>query len=110
MIDVQTARQLVLEYLRKVEGRMTEMDFNDPGHERKSRFHVVITRTTECDFGWVFFFDLKEFLGVSEPTHILAGNSPLIVDKNDGQVYLTGTGRPIEHYIDQYRKGVRTRA
>jgi hypothetical protein len=38
------------------------------------------------------------------------GNAPLIVDKGDGNLYITGTAQPIGHYLEEYRRGIRTRA
>ena len=34
----------------------------------------------------------------------------VIVDRADGKLYLTGTAHPIEHYLDEYRRGIRTSA
>ena len=110
MIDVQTARQLVLQYLVKMESSMSEVNLARPEHEKKANLHLVIVKTTEYEFGWLFFYHAKELLEQEKPASILVGNAPLIVDKNDGQLYVTGTGRPIEHYIEQYRKGIRKRA
>jgi hypothetical protein len=32
----------------------------------------------------------------------LIGNSPIVVDR-DGNIHETGTGQPVEHYLDQIR-------
>lgn len=59
-------------------------------------------RTIEKSFGWVFFYDSRKFLETRDPLQALLGNAPLIVDRRDGSVHLTGTGRPIEFYIERY--------
>jgi len=76
----------------------------------KPHIHLVVSKVIEYDFGWVFCYNAKEYLETNDMELGLTGNAPLIVDRNDGQLYITGTAYPIEHYLDQYRKGVRTRA
>ena len=49
--------------------------------------------TLERDFGWVFFY------GPDEPSVVVAGNAPFIVDRNDGPVHVTGTAHPLNKYI-----------
>jgi hypothetical protein len=34
----------------------------------------------------------------------LGGNAPLIFDRRTGELHVTGTAHPIEHYIDEFRK------
>ena len=38
----------------------------------------------------------------------VAGNAPLIVDRTDGKLYIAGTAHPIEHYLQEFRRGKRT--
>lgn len=66
---------------------------------------LVITDIQEHDFGWVFFYNSKEFVESGKIMHKLAGNAPLIVDRNDGHIYVTGTARPLTDYIDDFRNG-----
>ncbi len=53
--------------------------------------------TTEYDFGWVFFYSSSDPIRVP-----IAGNAPFIVERQAGNVLLTGTAYPIEKYIDNY--------
>jgi hypothetical protein len=32
------------------------------------------------------------------------GNAPIIIDKNDGSIHITGTALPVEKYIRDYMK------
>jgi len=59
-------------------------------------------KTIERSFGWVFFYDSRKFLDTHDRLHALLGNAPLIVDRRDGSVHLTGTARPIQFYIERY--------
>ena len=81
-----------------------------PSQERPRLSWTNQDEVIEYDFGWVFYYNAKEYLETNDMELGLTGNAPLIVDRNDGQLYITGTAYPIEHYLDQYRKGVRTRA
>jgi hypothetical protein len=110
MIDFDTAQRVISERLAKMERSMNDFGSALPNHKDQPYLHLVVTKTTEYDFGWVFAYNTKQYLETDNINCALAGNAPLIVDKNDGQVYVTGTARPVEHYIEEYRKGVRIRA
>ena len=110
MIDLKTAHGLILAYLAKAERDMNGFGSALPGHKDKPHIHLVVSKVIEYDFGWVFCYNAKEYLETNDMELGLTGNAPLIVDRNDGQLYITSTAYPIEHYLDQYRKGVRTRA
>jgi hypothetical protein len=58
--------------------------------------------TIEREFGWVFFW------GPSDPSIMLAGNAPFIVDRRDGSIHVTGTAYPIEEYMESYSHVGRT--
>lgn len=110
MIDLQAAQRIVLEHLAKVEREIHDFSSAPLGHENKPYLHLVVANTIEYDFGWVFIYDTREHLETSDIKYSVVGNAPLIVDKNDGHLYITGTAHPVEHYVEQYRRGVRTRA
>ena len=110
MIDFDTAQKLVLERLAKMERNMHDFGSALPDREHTPKLHLVISKAVEYEFGWVFFYDTKEYLETNSIDDSIVGNAPFIVDKNDGQLYVTGTTRPIEYFVDQYRKGVKTRA
>ena len=40
--------------------------------------------TREEAFGWVFFYQSRQFLETRDRHHCIRGNSPLIVDRRDG--------------------------
>jgi len=110
MIDFETARRLVSERLARMERDMHDFGAALPDHENEPRLHLVVVKTTEYDFGWVFAYDSKEYLETNDIGFAVAGNAPFIVDKNDGGLYITGTAGPVEDYVKQYRRGVRNRA
>ena len=92
MIDKEAARKIALDFLAK--------------KKRADGPELVLQeeKTLERPFGWVFFYEAKRFLETRNVMDRLIGNSPLIVDRNDGAVHVTGTRRPIEFYLDAYEK------
>jgi hypothetical protein len=107
MIDVTTARKSVADYLGQVETEMNSQGPALPEFESSPEWRLVITNEQEYEFGWVFCFTTKGFVDTGDISFALAGNAPLIVDRGDGRLYVTGTAYPLEHYIDEYRNGVR---
>ena len=107
MFNREFADVIAQAHLRKMEREMD--DFGSALQENKNRpsHSLVITRTIEEDFGWVYVYNAREFVETGNFLHALAGNAPFIVSRVDGGLYSTGTARPIEHYIEEFRSGVR---
>lgn len=53
---------------------------------------------------WVFFYDSAKFIETGNWSYALAGNAPLIVDKYEGQLYVTGTAHSIEYYMNLFEE------
>ena len=83
---------------RMVEARISTWPLLAPGDE------VVIldASTRETDFGWVFFYQSRMHLETGALRHALAGNAPLIVDRDSGEIVTTGTAHHIDRYIAEY--------
>ena len=60
--------------------------------------------TVERPFGWVFSYANKKFVDTGDRRQFIYGNAPIIVDRADGSVHLTGTSAPVEKYIEEYEK------
>jgi|SRR5581483_11252416 len=67
-----------------------------------SELAITPGQTMEFPWGWVFFYNSKRFLESGDYKQMLAGNSPLIVDRDTGELHETGTAEPIEWYIEKY--------
>ena len=63
---------------------------------------VQITQVQTLPYGWVFFYQSKACLQ-GDDSAALAGNAPIIVARDNGQVSLTGTALPIEAYLAAYQ-------
>ena len=59
---------------------------------------MLESMTIERDFGWMFFY------GSKHPEIRLLGNAPIIIEKLNGALHVTGTGHPPEFYLDNFAK------
>jgi|SRR5215475_3946729 len=84
------AEQRALSYLRS--------------QQQEAGFELVLLDevTMEKPFGWVFFYDSKRHVETGDFRDAIAGNAPIVVTKADGQLYVTGTAFPIEHYLKEF--------
>jgi hypothetical protein len=90
MIDQAAAATIASEYLA--------------GRSGANRLVLQPEHTIERAFGWVFFYDSKEFVDSADIRYALVGNAPLIVDRADGSIHVTGTAEPIQFYIKKYEE------
>ncbi len=58
--------------------------------------------TREEKSAWIFFYNSKRFHQTKEFSFRLAGNGPVIVDRESGEVAMLGTAGGIEHQIAEY--------
>lgn len=63
---------------------------------------LVDDATLARPYGWVFFYQSKAYLETRDFSELLAGNAPLIVDRFDGELRVTGTALPVEEYLAKY--------
>jgi hypothetical protein len=111
-MDFQAARELVLARLAEMETDMNEFGSALPNFQNRKIHHLVIIEhmTQEHEFGWVFFYDTEEHQRTKDHAASLVGNAPLIVDRLDGCMYVTGTAKPVNFYISEYKQGKRVPA
>ena len=65
-------------------------------------FAILSQETLKRPYGWVFFYQSRAYLASGNPIHQLAGNAPIIVDRCSSEIRVTGTGRPLQTYLDAY--------
>lgn len=65
---------------------------------------IVREYTLAKPYGWIFFYQSNEFLDGGAASAALAGNAPIIVDRNTSELRVTGTAKPLEHYLLEYEK------
>lgn len=65
---------------------------------------VVITLIGRFAEGWVFCFQSREYIETGDPSWLLAGNAPFIIDKDSGEIHTLGTAYPLETYLHEYEE------
>lgn len=56
----------------------------------------------EGDYGWLFAYQSEDFFKSGNPADMLAGNAPLLIDRQTGAIFECGTAAPIEIYISNF--------
>lgn len=90
MIGAAEARKIARDYLDRLEAEIGD------------ELALVDAETIERPFGWVFVYQSTAYLRTGEFSDRLAGNAPLLVDRDTGKLHVTGTAKPVEHYIAEY--------
>ncbi len=62
----------------------------------------VITGDEEYPVGWLFFYDSRQHQESGSLLDALAGNAPILVDRDTGQACPTGTARPVGEYVAEH--------
>lgn len=92
IISVDDARVIANSYLLELEPQLG------------APLQLADNQTIEKPFGWVFFYNSKEYLETGDFRSMLAGNAPFIVNKINGDLHVTGTEKPIQEYIADYEQ------
>jgi hypothetical protein len=93
MITRDEARQLVVEHVGRPEWLEPEDDWI-----------VVDEATIEKPWGCVFFHTSRLWRETGDIRHAVAGNAPLIVEREGGRILQTGTAYGVEHYLANYER------
>lgn len=68
---------------------------------------VLEDETIEKDWGWVFFYQSKNYLESGDFRDMVVGNAPYIVNRQTGVITETGTAHGIEHYMGEYEANLK---
>jgi long-subunit fatty acid transport protein len=58
--------------------------------------------TKEFEYGWAFIYQSKEYIETGDMRHMLGGNSPIIINKYDSSISVTGTAHRLDYYLNEY--------
>lgn len=94
MLTCATARAKAVEYVQALGLDLEEGD----------ALVVLDASTIERSWGWVFFYTSKLWLETREVRYVLAGNAPILIERESGTMHVLGTARPIEAYIASYER------
>jgi hypothetical protein len=67
---------------------------------------IIEDETIIKPYGWVFFYQSKSYLETQNFSDLLLGNSPILIDKINGEIKVFGTARHIEEYLSEYEKTI----
>jgi hypothetical protein len=93
VISLEEAHQRVSRYL----GR--------PDPYRSEQIELVIVETMERPWGWVFVYDSAAHVRSGAFDDMIAGNAPILVERESGRLFVTGTAESTEHYITLFEQG-----
>jgi hypothetical protein len=88
---------------REAADRSVENYLNEQSNLAGIQF--VVTRVEEVDVGFVYYYDSALYLESGNELDMLAGNAPILVDKDRGTLVPLGTARDVSYYLDAYRQG-----
>ena len=108
MFTREQADRVVTAWLDSHEVAAIDFESPLPLHDLQQVQKLVVVRVDEHDFGWVYFYDGSKHVESGEMSDAVFGNAPLVVDRTDGKLYITGTAFPIDHYLQEFRRGIRT--
>jgi hypothetical protein len=64
-----------------------------------------ICQVIDKPYGWVFFYTSKNY-DPNDLSTFVGGNSPVIFDRVDGELKVTGTAYSIEQYLKEYEESI----
>ncbi len=56
------------------------------------------------DYGWVFSYQSNAFIETNEISDALAGNAPILIDSDQGQIFTLGTTYEVSRYVHMYQR------
>lgn len=84
MIFLEEPRQRLTRYL----GR--------PDPYQTAQIELVIVDTIERPWGWVFLYDSADLVRSGAFEDIFVENGPILVERESGRLFDTGTAEPVE--------------
>ena len=88
MIDFDTAKNMFAKYLINL-GNEINIEL---------KLHSIQTE----DFGWIFFYNSKEFLENHNTSYALGGNCPILIEAATGEMLHIPTNDATENFIQEY--------
>ena len=88
MYNLQQAEKLVHDYL----------------HDNKD-YELIIDLWMEKPYGWIFEYQTKEYIETGNVSAAVAGNAPILFEKETGKIIPLGIAPSPNYYIELYEKG-----
>ena len=102
-MNLNQAIALIEKYLAKSEVEMNRFGSALPGYVNPNiKLQIMSDKTEEIEVGWVFYYNSAKFIETGNFQDAIAGNAPLIVNRNSGAIIETGTARETDYYVKNY--------
>lgn len=88
MITVNAAREIAKRHVQSLGEDLT-------------LFEIPITFG---DYGWVFSYQSNAFIETNDISDALAGNAPILIDSDQGQIFTLGTAYEVSRYVHMYQR------
>jgi Immunity protein 35 len=85
------------------EAKLKEL-INADYHVAGDEVSIVPERTIEKNYGWIFFCESKKYLETGEFSHRLAGNGPVVFEKESGLVHHLGSHTHPQELIREFEE------
>ncbi|QTD45508.1 YrhB domain-containing protein [Ottowia testudinis] len=92
LIEISTAKQIAVNFIGSTS---QSCDFN---------FVIIDEHTIERSGCFIFFYESSKFLKTGKFEDRLVGNSPVLIDRKNGDAKYLGTAMPVESYIYEYER------
>jgi len=105
IMEIAEAVEIVEKYLYRQALEINNFGSGLPGYVNPNvKLQILAENTEEYDFGWVFFYDSAKFIETGDSREALVGNAPLIINKESGELVVTGTAHDTSYYVHNYIK------
>jgi len=88
--------------------RRVAVHVNTDSSHGDDRLIVCEEDTIDKPYGWVVFYTSEKWLATGDFRYAIAGNGPIVVLKDSGEMIPLGTARPVEDYLLQIESGETT--
>ena len=90
MINKETARSIAQSHITS--------HYQAPGDE----IIIIDDKTIERDWGWIFFYQGKNWLKTNDKRYKILGLYPIVIEKKDSSLHYLNGGKSIEECIKEY--------
>ena len=100
MITYDQAWFIAKDYIKPREASLRKYEPDD---------NLVLGKSVEFEDGWLFYFTSRKYLETRDSRYRPIGAGPVIVGRENGDVYQGGSGYTEEEWIDQFKDNVRSK-
>jgi len=105
VMEIAEAVEIVRKYLNRQAVEMNNFGSGLLGYVNPNvKLEILAEGTEEYDFGWVFYYDSAKFIETGDSREAIVGNAPLIINKQSGELVVTGTAHNTSYYLNNYIK------